>query len=61
VLPSRRTLPASVSGTTFAPIVSMPPIPVPITAPLSQSTASSPGFGRARPASRHASIAATAA
>ena len=38
VLPSRRTRPPSTIGTTRSPIVSIPPIPVPITAPASQNT-----------------------
>jgi hypothetical protein len=57
VLPRRRTLPASVTGPTLAPIVSMPPIPVPITAPLSQSTRHRRVRDARGPASRQASIA----
>jgi hypothetical protein len=41
-----------------AAIVSIPPIPVPSTAPLPQSTRSSPRSGRASPASCQASTAA---
>ena len=58
VLPSRRTRPESVSGTTLSPTVSSPPTPVPMIAPQSQSTWSSSSFGRAKPASRQASTAA---
>ena len=36
VEPSRRIFAESVSGTSDSPIVSMPPMPVPITAPVSQ-------------------------
>ena len=58
VLPSRRSLPPSVNGTTRSPIVSMPPIPVPRTAPVAQSTAPSSRGGRRSPASSQASTAA---
>ena len=61
VLPKRRTFLALTSGTMRSPIVSIPPIPVPKIVPVSQSTVSEPRSGRSRPASVHASIAATAA
>ena len=58
VEPRRRTLPASVIGTSRSPTVSRPPTPVPITAPASQYTRSSAGAGRSKPASTQASTAA---
>jgi hypothetical protein len=61
VLPRRRTFLASVSGTTFEPMVSMPPIPVPSTAPVSQFTSSDPAGGTVSPPSFQASRAAMAA
>ena len=59
VLPRRRIFLAETIGTTRSAMVSMPPIPVPITAPLCQSTRSSPRSGRASPASCQASTAAS--
>ena len=53
--PMRRTFLASVRGTTFSAVVSMPPIPVPMMAPVSQSTVSESRAGRSSPASRQAS------
>ncbi len=58
VLPIRRTLPSFTFGTTHSPTVSTPPMPVPMMAPLSQSTSSEPGSGTMKPASRQQSIAA---
>jgi len=58
VLPSRRTRPASTSGTSLSPVVSSPPIPVPMMAPVSQSTAEASRSGTSSPASVHASTAA---
>ncbi len=58
VLPRRRTLPALVIGTTLVAIVSMPPMPVPSTAPVSQFTRSSSGAGTSSRASFQASTAA---
>ena len=58
VLPRRRTRPSSTMGTTRSPMVSMPPMPVPITAPVSQWTRSSSCKGRSKPASVQASTAA---
>src|SRR5215472_17503260 len=55
-LPRRRTLPALTSGTTFSARTSTAPHPVPMIAPLSQSTSSDSGEGRANPASVQASI-----
>src|SRR5215472_6162843 len=50
LLPSRRTRPAFVSGTTNSPMVSMPPSEVPMTAAVRQSTGES-GLGMENPAS----------
>ena len=58
VLPRRRTFPSFTRGTTYSPTVSTPPIPVPMIAPVSQSTSPPPGSGRSNPASRQQSIAA---
>jgi hypothetical protein len=60
-LPRRRTLPSLTMGTTVRAMVSMPPIPQPTIAPVSQSTRSSPVSGKSNPASRHASTAVTEA
>src|SRR5450759_5971600 len=57
-LPRRRTLPSFTRGPTHSPTVSTPPIPVPMIAPVSQSTSSLPASGTANPASRQQSIAA---
>ena len=61
VLPRRATLPASVRGTSFSAVVSIPPHDVPMIPPLSQSTSSASGATRGRPASVQAATAATAA
>jgi hypothetical protein len=58
VLPRRRTLPSLTRGTTHSPTVSTPPTPVPMMAPVSQSTSSDPASGTAKPASRQQSTAA---
>ena len=55
VEPMRRTFPALVSGITFSAVVSIPPIPVPTIAPVSQSTVSESRGGRSSPAPRQAS------
>ena len=49
VLPIRRTLPSFTFGTTHSPTVSTPPMPVPMIAPVSQSTSSEPGSGTVKP------------
>ena len=61
VLPSRFTRPAWVRGARVSAIVSMPPMPVPMIAPVSQSGSPPSSPGRSIPASVQASTAATAA
>ena len=61
VLPRRLTLPASVRGASFSAMVSMPPMPVPMMAPVSQSATYRAASGLTKPASRYASMAAMAA
>ncbi len=58
VLPMRRIWFALTFGTTSPAMVSMPPIPEPMMAPVSQLTSVLSGFGTVKPASRQASIAA---
>jgi hypothetical protein len=58
VLPMRRIWCSFTFGTTWPAMVSMPPIPEPMMAPVFQSTSVLSGFGTESPASRQASIAA---